>query len=64
MKICLAGVGAFAKKHLDALARIDGVNVVSLVGRQAESTEAVAAQYGIARRQFACWAFILSSLVE
>ena len=28
MKICLAGVGAFAKKHLDALARIEGVTVV------------------------------------
>ncbi|WP_019530230.1 Gfo/Idh/MocA family oxidoreductase [Dasania marina] len=47
MKICLAGVGAFAKKHLDALARIDGVNVVSLVGRRPESTAALAEERGI-----------------
>lgn len=47
MKICVAGVGAFAKKHLDALARIDDVEVVSLVGRKAESTEALAKERGI-----------------
>ena len=47
MKICLAGVGAFAKKHLDALARIDGVSVVSLVGRKEESTAALAKERGI-----------------
>ena len=32
MKICMVGTGAFAKKHLDALARIKGVEVVSLHG--------------------------------
>ncbi len=47
MKICVAGVGAFAKKHLDALARIDGVEVVSIVGRRPESTEALAKERGI-----------------
>tara|TARA_B110000908_G_scaffold138495_1_gene164674 strand:- start:493 stop:1434 length:942 start_codon:yes stop_codon:yes gene_type:complete len=47
MKICLAGVGAFAKKHLDALARIEGVTVVSLVGRKEESTAALAQERGI-----------------
>ena len=38
MKLCLAGGGAFGKKHLDALALIEGVEVVSLVGRRAEAT--------------------------
>ncbi len=47
MKICVAGVGAFAKKHLDALARIEGVEVVSLVGRRPESTEKLANERGI-----------------
>ena len=28
MKICMAGEGAFANKHLDAIARIDDVEVV------------------------------------
>ncbi|MFN3387893.1 MAG: Gfo/Idh/MocA family oxidoreductase [Allosphingosinicella sp.] len=47
MKIALAGAGAFGEKHLDALARIDGVEVVSLVGRRLEPTRAVADKYGI-----------------
>ena len=47
MKIALAGAGAFGEKHLDALKRIDGVEVVSLVGRRLEPTRAVAAKYGI-----------------
>lgn len=47
VKIALAGPGAFGEKHLDALRRIDGVEVVSVVGRRLESTQAVAAQYGI-----------------
>ncbi len=47
MKICLAGGGAFGKKHLDALALIDGVEVVSLVGRRIEPTQELAAKYGI-----------------
>ncbi len=35
MKICVAGAaGAFGMKHLDALAKIDGVEVTSVVGRQ------------------------------
>ena len=32
MKICVAGQGAFGQKHLDALKRISGVEVVSLIG--------------------------------
>ena len=47
MKIALAGAGAFGEKHLDALKRIDGVEVVSVVGRRLEPTQAVAAKYGI-----------------
>ena len=47
VKIALAGAGAFGEKHLDALKRIDGVEVVSVVGRRLEPTQAVAAKYGI-----------------
>ena len=48
MKICLAGGGAFGKKHLDALALIDGVEVASVIGRRMEPTQALADKYGIA----------------
>ena len=34
IKVALAGAGAFGIKHLDAMAKIDGVEVVSLVGRE------------------------------
>lgn len=47
MKIVLAGAGAFGQKHLDAIKKIDGVEVVSLVGRELEPTRGVAAKYGI-----------------
>ena len=47
MKIALAGAGAFGEKHLDGLKIIDGVEVVSLVGRRLEPTQAIAAKYGI-----------------
>jgi 2-hydroxy-4-carboxymuconate semialdehyde hemiacetal dehydrogenase len=47
MKIVLAGAGAFGRKHLDALAAIGGVEVVSLVGRQLEPTRDVAGKYGV-----------------
>ena len=48
MKIALAGAGAFGEKHLDALKQIDDVEVISIVGRNLEPTQAVAARYGIA----------------
>jgi 2-hydroxy-4-carboxymuconate semialdehyde hemiacetal dehydrogenase len=48
MKICVAGQGAFGQKHLDALKRIQGVEVTSLVGGSAASTAEVAKKYGIA----------------
>lgn len=48
MKIALAGAGAFGEKHLDGLRNIDGVEVISLIGRRLEPTQAVAARYGVA----------------
>jgi len=48
MKICVAGQGAFGQKHLDALKRIQGVEVTSLVGGSAASTAEVAKKHGIA----------------
>jgi 2-hydroxy-4-carboxymuconate semialdehyde hemiacetal dehydrogenase len=48
MKICVAGQGAFGQKHLDALKRIPGVEVTSLVGGSAATTAEVAKKYGIA----------------
>lgn len=47
MRICMAGVGAFATKHLDALANIKGVEVVTLVGRREDNTKALAASKNI-----------------
>jgi 2-hydroxy-4-carboxymuconate semialdehyde hemiacetal dehydrogenase len=47
MKIALAGAGAFGEKHLDGLKNIDGVEVISVVGRRLEPTQAVAEKYGI-----------------
>jgi len=47
MKVILAGPGAFGIKHLDAIAKIDGVEVISLVGRTLDKTRAVADKYGV-----------------
>jgi len=47
LNIAVAGAGAFGVKHLEGLARIDGVRVVSLVGRVLESTREVASRFGI-----------------
>ncbi len=47
MKICMVGQGAFAKKHLDGLARIQGAEVITIAGRSPDTTEAVAKKYGI-----------------
>ena len=47
MKICVAGQGAFGQKHLDALKRIPGAEVVSLIGGNPAATEQVARKYGI-----------------
>ena len=50
IKVALAGAGAFGIKHLDGIRNIDGVEVVSLVGRQLDPTREVAAKYGIGER--------------
>jgi 2-hydroxy-4-carboxymuconate semialdehyde hemiacetal dehydrogenase len=47
IKVALAGAGAFGIKHLDGIKNIDGVEVVSLVGRELEKTKEVASKYGI-----------------
>jgi len=48
IKVALAGAGAFGVKHLEAIARIDGVEAVSVVGRELEKTREVASRFGIA----------------
>ena len=47
MKICVAGQGAFGIKHLEAIAKIDGIEVVSLAGGNPAGTEEVAKKFGI-----------------
>jgi 2-hydroxy-4-carboxymuconate semialdehyde hemiacetal dehydrogenase len=47
IKAALAGAGAFGLKHLDAIKEIDGVEVISLVGRELDKTKEAAAQYGV-----------------
>jgi 2-hydroxy-4-carboxymuconate semialdehyde hemiacetal dehydrogenase len=47
MKICVAGQGAFGVKHLEAISRIDGVEVVSLAGGNPAGTEEVAKKFDI-----------------
>jgi 2-hydroxy-4-carboxymuconate semialdehyde hemiacetal dehydrogenase len=47
MKIVLAGAGAFGVKHLEAIKVIGNAEVVSLVGRDIEPTQAVAQKYGV-----------------
>ncbi len=47
MKICVVGEGAISNKHLDGLANIKDVEVVSLVGGVAADTEATAKKYNI-----------------
>ncbi len=52
MKICVAGAaGAFGIKHLDAIAAIPGIEVVSVVGHGVDSIKALAEQ-----RKIAHWA--------
>ena len=48
IKVALAGAGAFGIKHLDGIKLIDGVEVVSLIGREFDKTKEVADKYGIA----------------
>jgi 2-hydroxy-4-carboxymuconate semialdehyde hemiacetal dehydrogenase len=48
IKVALAGAGAFGIKHLDGIKLIDGVEVMSLIGRELGKTQEVADKYGIA----------------
>jgi 2-hydroxy-4-carboxymuconate semialdehyde hemiacetal dehydrogenase len=47
IKVALAGAGAFGIKHIEGIRNIEGVEVVSLVGRELEKTREIAAKYGI-----------------
>ena len=47
IKVALAGAGAFGLKHLDAIKLIDGVEVISLVGRELDKTREAANKYGV-----------------
>jgi 2-hydroxy-4-carboxymuconate semialdehyde hemiacetal dehydrogenase len=47
IKMALAGAGAFGIKHLDGIKNIEGIEVVSLIGRELDKTQAVAQKYGI-----------------
>jgi 2-hydroxy-4-carboxymuconate semialdehyde hemiacetal dehydrogenase len=47
MKVCVAGQGAFGVKHLEAIAKIDGIEVISLAGGNPAGTEEVAKKFGI-----------------
>lgn len=46
MKIAVAGAGAFGIKHLDALSRIEGVEVTAVVSRRIDQAREVADKYG------------------
>jgi 2-hydroxy-4-carboxymuconate semialdehyde hemiacetal dehydrogenase len=48
IKVCIAGAGAFGVKHLEAIEKIEGVEVVSLAGREMAKTREVADRFGIA----------------
>ena len=47
IRVALAGAGAFGIKHLDGIKNIEGVEVVSLISRDLDKTQEVAAKYGI-----------------
>ena len=47
MKIALAGPGAFGRKHLDCVQKIDGVDAVVIVDPNIEVAKKVAADYGV-----------------
>lgn len=48
MKVCVAGAaGAFGMKHMDAISNIEGIEVHSVVGRDAEKMAAFAKERGV-----------------
>src|ERR1700686_4150981 len=46
MRVALAGAGAFGIKHLDALSRINGVEIAAVVSRRLDQAHEVADRYG------------------
>ncbi len=42
MKVLMIGHGAFAQKHMDGIDKIDGAEVVSIMGRREDATKAAA----------------------
>ncbi|HWL19923.1 MAG TPA: Gfo/Idh/MocA family oxidoreductase [Bradyrhizobium sp.] len=48
MKVIVAGPGAFGVKHLEAMQRIEGVEVASIVGHASEPARTVAERFGVA----------------
>ena len=47
MKVCVAGQGAFGQKHLEGIANIKGIEVVTLAGGNADATKEVAQKFKI-----------------
>jgi 2-hydroxy-4-carboxymuconate semialdehyde hemiacetal dehydrogenase len=47
MKVCLAGQGAFGVKHLEAIANIPGIEVVTLAGGSPDTTKEVAERFRV-----------------
>ena len=47
MKVILVGAGAFGVKHLEAMAKIEGIEVLSLVSREPVATAAIAKKWKI-----------------
>jgi len=47
MKICVAGQGAFGIKHIEAIQKISGIEIVTLAGGSPDSTAEVAKKFGI-----------------
>jgi 2-hydroxy-4-carboxymuconate semialdehyde hemiacetal dehydrogenase len=46
-RVALAGAGAFGVKHIEALQKIEGAQVVSLIGRELDKTREVANKFSI-----------------
>jgi 2-hydroxy-4-carboxymuconate semialdehyde hemiacetal dehydrogenase len=47
LNIALIGAGAFGVKHIEAIKEIDGVEVVSVIGRELDKTKEVAKKFAI-----------------
>ncbi|GGI07568.1 Gfo/Idh/MocA family oxidoreductase [Egicoccus halophilus] len=64
MKVLLAGEGAIGQKHLQALQRIEGVEVVGLAGGEEQATARVAAENGIPHWSIGVDGFLDSPEIE